>query len=156
MGIAFDFALAFAKAQLACGMVLPTQGKIFISVRDEDKPRVLGVAKRLHEVGLEIVATEGTQRWLANNGVPAEKILKIREGSPNVQDAIGASEISLVINTPGGRSSIGDSYYIRRAALDGKVPYFTTMAGAEAAAESIRMLARGELEVCSLQEYFGT
>lgn len=155
MGIARNFGLAFAKAQLACGMVLPTKGRIFISVRDEDKPRVLGVAKRLHEAGLEITATEGTQSWLVKYGVPADKILKIRDGSPNVQDAIRASEISLVINTPGGRSSVGDSYYIRRAALDGKIPYFTTMAGAEAAAESIGMLTQGDLEVCSLQEYLG-
>jgi carbamoyl-phosphate synthase large subunit len=153
MGIGQSFGVAFAKAQLAVGMRLPTEGTVFISVRNEDKTAVLPVARSLHESGLKLLATRGTEDWLRSHGVPAERIFKIHEGRPNIEDVIRASGVSLVINTPSGEDAVMDSYYIRRAALDCKVPYCTTVAGAEAAAEGIRLLRDERLEVRSLQEY---
>ena len=153
MGIDRDFGLAFAKAQLGGGMRLPGEGKVFISVRDEDKAAVAAVAQKLCHAGFQIVATKGTAAYFRNLGIPSEVINKIKEGSPHISDAIQNGEIAMVINTPTDAHSHADSYYIRRSALDYQVPYFTTIAGAEAAAEGIELLKQRGLDVCALQDY---
>ncbi len=153
MGMDSSFGLAFAKAQLAGGMRLPHQGRVFISVRDEDKERVSPIAQRLHGIGFEILATRGTAAYLQGRGVTVEVINKVQEGSPHIADAIRKGEIAMVINTPRDAHSHADSYHIRRNALDYQVPYFTTIAGADAAAEGIELLKGREFDVRPLQEY---
>ncbi|TAJ78251.1 carbamoyl-phosphate synthase large subunit, partial [bacterium] len=153
MGIDRSFGLAYAKAQLGGGMRLPQQGKVFISVRDEDKESVCPIAQRFHRMGFQIVATRGTAAYFQNHGVPAELVNKVQEGSPHIAEAIKNGEIAMVINTPTDAHSHADSYYLRRNALDYQVPYFTTIAGADAAVEGIELLKEGELDVRALQEY---
>jgi carbamoyl-phosphate synthase large subunit len=155
MGIDVNFGKAFAKAQIAAGMMLPREGKVFISVRDEDKNGVLPAARMLHDEGFRIVATGGTSRFLSGNGIPAETVLKVTEGRPHVADLIKNGEIALVINTPLGAQSKADSFYIRRTALVYNIPYFTTLAAARAVAHAISHLIREDLSVRSLQEYHG-
>jgi carbamoyl-phosphate synthase large subunit len=153
MGIDYSFGIAFAKAQLGSGMRLPRNGRVFISVRDEDKASVTPIAKKLHSIGFEIVATRGTAAYCNAHGIPAEVVKKIQEGSPNIGDQIKNGEVAMVINTPEDARSHADSYYIRRCALDYQVPYFTTIAGAEAATEGIEYLKQREFEVRALQDY---
>jgi carbamoyl-phosphate synthase large subunit len=153
MGLDHSFGLAFAKAQLGGGMRLPGSGKVFISVRDEDKANVTPVARKLHNVGFQIVATRGTAAHFAAHGIPAEVVNKVQEGSPHIADQIQKGTIAMVINTPTDAYSQADSYYLRRCALDYKVPYFTTIAGAEAAAEGIEFLKHQDFEVRALQDY---
>jgi carbamoyl-phosphate synthase large subunit len=153
MGLSSSFGLAYAKAQLGCGMRLPHSGKVFISVRDEDKERTAPIARRLHQMGFQVVATKGTAAYLQARAVPAEIVNKVQEGSPHVADAIQDGEIAMVINTPTDAFSHADSYYLRRAALDYQVCYFTTIAGADAAVEGIELLKRSEFDVQSLQAY---
>jgi carbamoyl-phosphate synthase large subunit len=153
MGIDRTFGTAFAKAQIAAGMSLPLSGKVFVSVRDEDKAGVLTSARLLHQSGLSIVATRGTAAYLTGNDVPCEAVMKIAEGRPHVADLMKNGEIALVINTPLGAQSKADSYYIRRTALVHSIPYFTTVAAARAASLAISELIRDELSVQSLQEY---
>ncbi len=153
MGMGSSFGLAFAKAQLGSGMRLPFQGKVFVSVRDEDKESVCAIAQRLHRLGFEIVATRGTAAYFQSRGLPAEMVKKVQEGSPNIAEAIKNGEIAMVINTPTDAHSHADSYYLRRNALDYQVSYFTTIAGADAAVEGIELLKEGELDVQALQEY---
>jgi carbamoyl-phosphate synthase large subunit len=156
MGMDTSFGLAFAKAQLGGGMRLPHQGKVFISVRDEDKEKVSPIAQRLHQIGFHILATRGTAAYFQSRGVPVEVVNKVQEGSPHIADAIKNGEIAMVINTPTDAHSHADSYYIRRNALDYQVPYFTTLAGADAAVEGIELLKTRELDVQALQEYQAT
>jgi carbamoyl-phosphate synthase large subunit len=153
MGIDSSFGIAFAKAQLGGGVRLPKSGKVFISVRDEDKASVTPVARKLHEVGFEVVATKGTAAYFETRGIPCEVARKVQEGAPHIADQIKAGDIAMVINTPEDARSHADSFYIRRCALDYLVPYFTTIAGAEAAAEGIVYLKQGDFEVKALQEY---
>ena len=153
MGIDASFGIAFAKAQLAIGMRLPKAGRVFISVRDEDKRSATAIARKLHAVGFTIVATRGTAAYLAARGVSADTVNKVQDGSPHIGDQIKKGEVAMVINTPQDAHSHADSYLIRRHALDYQVPYFTTMAGAEAAAEGIEYLEQRELEVHALQDY---
>ena len=153
MGIDDSFGIAFAKAQLGGGMRLPKGGRVFISVRDEDKPVAAAVAKKLHAVGFSIVATRGTAAYFAARGIPAATVNKIQEGGPHIGDQIKKGEVAMVINTPKDAHSHADSYQIRRFALDFQVPYFTTMAGAEAAAEGIEYLEQHDLDVRALQDY---
>jgi carbamoyl-phosphate synthase large subunit len=153
MGIDTSFGIAFAKAQLGAGMRLPKAGRVFISVRDEDKAAATAVAQKLHGAGFQIVATRGTAAFFAARGIPAETVKKIQDGSPHVGDQIKSGEIAIVINTPTDAHSHADSYLIRRWALDYQVPYFTTMAGAEAAAEGIEYLTQREFDVKALQDY---
>jgi carbamoyl-phosphate synthase large subunit len=155
MGIDTNFGKAFAKAQIAAGMMLPLAGTVFVSVRDEDKNGVLSAVKMLHDSGFRIAATRGTAEFLAANGVPAEVVLKVNEGRPHIADRIKNGEIALVVNTPLGAQSKADSYYIRRAALVYNIPYFTTLAAARAVSHAISHLTREELSVRSLQEYHG-
>jgi carbamoyl-phosphate synthase large subunit len=153
MGIDSTFGLAYAKAQLGGGMRLPKGGRVFISVRDEDKPGVTSVAAKLHRVGFVIVATRGTAAYFAARGIPAEIVNKVQEGSPHIADQIQNGEVVMVINTPTDADSHADSYLIRRSALDYQVPYFTTIAGADAAAEGIEYLNERDFDVKALQDY---
>jgi carbamoyl-phosphate synthase large subunit len=153
MGIDSSFGIAFAKAQLGGGMRLPQCGRVFISVRDEDKASATPIAEKLHRIGFEIVATRGTAAYFEARGIPTEVVNKIQEGSPHIGDQTKKGEIAMVINTPADAHSQADSYAIRRCALDYQVPYFTTMAGAEAAAEGIEYLTQREFDVKALQDY---
>jgi len=153
MGIDTSFGIAFAKAQLGGGMRLPKSGRVFISVRDEDKPSATAIAEKLQSIGFTIVATRGTAAFFATHGIPSEIVNKVQDGSPHIGDQIKKGEVAMVINTPQDAHSHADSYQIRRYALDYQVPYFTTMAGAEAAAEGIEYLEQREFDVHALQDY---
>ncbi len=155
MGADVEFGKAFAKSQIAAGNRLPVSGTVFISVRDEDKPAAAQVARRLAEEGFAIIATRGTAAFLEGEGVPVRPVLKVQDGRPNVVDVIVNGEVDLLVNTTQGVKAMADSYHIRRTALEYKIPYFTTMAGARAAVSAIRSVRRTELGVKSLQEYYG-
>jgi carbamoyl-phosphate synthase large subunit len=154
MGLDTDYALAFAKAQLGAGVDLPRSGTLFVSVRDEDKAAVLPSVQRLAGIGFKVLATSGTARFLRENGVEAEKINKVLEGRPHIEDAIRNRQVQIVFNTTDGQKAVSDSKSLRRATLMQKVPYYTTMAGAAAVAEAIAALKAGSLEVRPLQSYF--
>ena len=147
------FARAFAKSQLAGGTLLPASGAVFVSVKDADKAFVLEPVRILADRGFKIVATAGTAAYLREQGVEATSVKKVLEGRPNIVDMIKNGEIQLVFNTTEGRQSLQDSFSLRRTALMGKVPYFTTTAGALAAAQAITAVAAGALEVRPLQSY---
>jgi carbamoyl-phosphate synthase large subunit len=153
MGLDRDFALAFAKSQLGAGVALPAGGKVFISVKDRDKPTLVPIARALVALGFEIVATETTQRVFIAAGIPAKRINKVLEGHPHIVDAMIDGEIQLVINTTEGAQAIADSFSLRRTALTNSIPYYTTVAGARAAVAAIEALRRGSLEVAPLQSY---
>jgi carbamoyl-phosphate synthase large subunit len=152
MGIAYDYPTAFGKAQAAAGAELPTDGTVFITVTDSDKPAATQLAASLHDLGFDIVATGGTAQAIRRMGVPVERLNKISEGSPNVVDRIESGDVDLVINTPTGSGARSDGYEIRRAAVARGIPCITTMTGATAAQRAIRALRQGEPEVRSLQE----
>jgi len=154
MGLDGDFSLAFAKAQLGAGVDLPRRGTLFVSVRDEDKSLVLQPVKQLLELGFNIMATGGTQRFLLENGIKANRINKVLEGHPHIEDAIRNRQVHIVFNTTDSGSAVSDSKSIRLAALLQKVPYYTTLAGAVAVAAAIAALNAGSLEVRPLQSYF--
>jgi carbamoyl-phosphate synthase large subunit len=154
MGISNEYGIAFAKSQIAAGNVLPTSGKVFISVKDADKPKAAEIARKLANIGFKIAATKGTCIHLINNNVPAEFVLKVNEGRPNVVDAIINGELDLIINTTIGKQAITDSFSIRRTALDRKVPYFTTMRGAKATADAIEALKKHKVGVKPVQQYY--
>ncbi|AZO81132.1 MULTISPECIES: carbamoyl-phosphate synthase large subunit [unclassified Bosea (in: a-proteobacteria)] len=154
IGLDRSFDVAFAKSQLGAGSKVPIKGTVFVSVRDEDKPRILPAMAMLAELGFQVVATGGTLRLLQEHGIRASKINKVLEGRPHVVDAIKNGEIQLVFNTTDGPQALADSRSLRRAALLHKVPYYTTLAGAIAAAEGIKAYCSGDLEVRSLQSYF--
>ena len=154
MGLDRSFEIAFAKSQLGGGTRVPRKGTVFVSVRETDKTRILDAVKLLAAVGFKVLATGGTQRYLADNGVPAERINKVLEGRPHIVDAITNGEIQLVFNTTEGPQALADSRSLRRAALLHKVPYYTTLSGAVAAAQGIRAYLGGDLEVRTLQSYF--
>jgi carbamoyl-phosphate synthase large subunit len=156
MGVDSCFAMAFAKAQFAAGTLLPIKGKAFVSVRDRDKAALLPIARRLVENDFTLIATRGTAAYLRNAGLQAETVNKVIEGSPHIVDALRAGAIALVMNTTEGAQSVADSFPIRRSALECRVPYFTTIAAAEAAAEGIIRLRQGLLGVRPLQEYHQT
>ncbi|MBB3996324.1 carbamoyl-phosphate synthase large subunit [Aureimonas pseudogalii] len=156
MGLDTDFALAFAKSQLGASVDLPREGTLFVSVRDADKQGMLAAVRRMVELGFRVSATEGTQRFLAENGVHADKVNKVLEGRPHIEDAIRNRQVQIVLNTTEGAKALSDSRSLRRAALMHKVPYYTTLAGMKAAAEAIGALKAGSLEVRSLQSYFLT
>ncbi len=153
MGIDYDFGLAYYKAQLGAGMKLPTEGRVFISVKDKDKPKILPVAKKLKELGFEILATDGTARFLKKHGIDAKVVLKVSQGRPNVVDAIINREIDLIINTPSGKKGRSDGYAIRRAAVDYNVPYITTVSGGNAAVLGIEAIKKAKMTIKCIQEY---
>ncbi len=156
MGIARDFPTAFAKAQAAAGLPLPSGGTAFITVTDSDKARVGGVAQLLHDNGFRIVATSGTAEAIERMGVPAERLNKIGEGSPHVLDWIERGDVDLVVNTPTGFGARTDGYEIRRAAVRHGIPCLTTIAAGDSAARAIARAQRdGEPTVLCLQELHG-
>ncbi|BBA69800.1 carbamoyl-phosphate synthase large subunit [Geobacter sulfurreducens] len=155
MGIGPDFATAFAKAQLGANVRLPRSGKVFISLHDADKKHIVESAKKLYNAGFRLVATRGTAAYLKEKGVEVEVINKVLEGRPHVVDAIKNGEICMVLNTTQGAQAVADSFSIRREALMHNVAYFTTVAGANAAAGGIVAMLEGELDVKPLQEYLG-
>ena len=154
IGLDAGFGVAFAKSQLGSGTAVPRTGTVFVSVRDDDKPRVLPTIRLLSDLGFTILATGGTQRYLADEGIPTHRINKVLEGRPHIVDSIKNGDIALVINTTEGAGALSDSRSLRRAALLHKVPYYTTLAGAMAAAEGIKAYLEGDLQVRALQEYF--
>ncbi len=153
MGLADSFGMAFAKAQIAADGSLPLAGGIFVTVNDSDKPTVLPIARRFHEMGFRLTATEGTARYLRTRGVPAERVAKVHEGRPNAIDLIVSGDVQLLINTPLGKFTQADDYAIRRAALMHRVPYTTTMSAASAACDAIIALRSRTGSVRSLQEW---
>jgi carbamoyl-phosphate synthase large subunit len=154
IGLDSSFGVAFAKSQLGASAKVPASGKVFVSVRDDDKDRLLPSIRMLVELGFTMTATGGTQRYLEEKGVPSQRINKVSEGRPHIVDAIKNGDIQLVFNTTEGAQALADSRSLRRAALLNKTPYYTTLAGAIAAAEGIRAVRDGELQVKPLQEYF--
>ena len=155
MGVDADFALAFAKSQLGAGTRLPQGGTVFISVKDRHKPLVSPLARRLIRLGFNLIATSGTQRVLAAEGIEVKPVNKVTEGRPHVVDAIRDGQIHLVINTTEGAQAVADSFSIRREALLNNVPHYTTLAGAEAAVAAIEGMAERAFDVKSLQAYTG-
>jgi carbamoyl-phosphate synthase large subunit len=155
MGLDLDYSIAFAKSQLGGGAVMPKSGTVFISVKDEDKPRILDAVKLMQSIGFRLIATSGTQRYFAEQGVTVEKVNKVHEGRPHIVDAIKNGQVQLVFNTTEGAQALADSRSLRRAALLHKVPYYTTLSGAVAAAQGIKAYLSGDLEVRALQSYFG-
>jgi carbamoyl-phosphate synthase large subunit len=153
MGIDTDFGRAFAKSQIGGGAKLPLGGTVFISVKDADKEFAAGPARQLVDMGFEIVATRGTARYLDAAGLPVRTVNKVLEGRPHIVDAMKNGEIALVFNTTDGAQALSDSASIRRTALQMKIPYYTTMAGAAAVALAIASLKSGSLEVAPLQSY---
>jgi carbamoyl-phosphate synthase large subunit len=155
MGIATDFPTAFGKAQAAAGVSLPTEGAVFITVTDTDKPAATQIAARFHDLGFELIATGGTAQAISAMGVPVTPINKIAEGSPNVVDLIRDRRCDLVINTPTGSGARTDGYEIRTAAVRHSIPCVTTMTGATAAVRAIAAKIEGSADVRSLQEIHG-
>jgi carbamoyl-phosphate synthase large subunit len=155
MGLDRSFEIAFAKSQIGGGSGLPKSGTLFVSVRDVDKPRILDAIRLLAGLGFKVIATSGTQRFLRENGIAAEKVNKVLEGRPHIVDAIKNGEVQLVFNTTEGVTALADSRSLRREALLHKVPYYTTLSGAVAAAQGIKAHLGGDLEVRALQSYFG-
>jgi carbamoyl-phosphate synthase large subunit len=154
MGIDEDFGAATAKAQMSASNALPVAGRVFVSVNDRDKnEKILAIVRRYFEAGFDIVATEGTARYLSSAGIPAARVFKVNEGRPNIVDRIKNGEIQLVINTPLGETSRYDEYSIGWAAIEHKVSIVTTLSAASAAIRGIERLKKGVLDVKSLQEY---
>ena len=156
MGICQDFGAAYAKAQIAAGNSLPVAGNVLLSVKDDDKPRAVGLARRLTDLGFKVVATKGTCIELIRNNIPSEFALKITEGRPNIVDAIINGKIDLIVNTTVAQQSIVDSFSIRRSALDRQVPYVTTIRGAEAVVKAIESLKARKAGVKPIQLYYRT
>ncbi|CCA93286.1 carbamoyl-phosphate synthase large subunit [Novosphingobium sp. PP1Y] len=154
MGIDTDYPTAFAKAQLGAGMRLPTEGTAFVSVKNSDKPYILPAVRKLVDEGFRIIATSGTQKYLADAGIPVEMVNKVAEGRPHIVDKIIDGEISLIFNTTEGWQSLKDSQSIRASALTAKVSIFTTAAASVAASEAIATIRGSQLEVRSLQDYY--
>jgi len=155
MGIDVDFPRAFLKAEDGAGTVLPASGVVFLSVRPEDKEALRTIAGLLSAAGFELTATRGTAEFLEGTGIACRTINKVREGSPHIVDALKAGEVALVLNTTSSPESIVDSFSIRRTALETRTPYFTTIAGAGAAAVAMVERASGALTVRTLQEFHG-
>src|SRR6201987_462616 len=151
MGVADNFGGAFAKAQIAAGQKLPTQGSVFISVTDHDKSSVADVARRFVDMGFKLVATAGTADIIENTGLSVERVYKVKEGRPNVVDLIKGDRIQLIINTPHGADPFFDEKAIRRAAVTARITTITTLSAARAAAEGIAALQRGEVRVQAQQ-----
>ncbi len=154
IGLDESFGVAFAKSQLGAGAKVPSGGKVFVSIKDDDKDRLLPSIRMLVDLGFRITATGGTQRYLEEKGVPTERINKVSEGRPHIVDAIKNGDIQLVFNTTYGAQALADSRSLRRAALLQKTPYYTTLAGSIAAAEGIKAYLAGDLRVKPLQDYF--
>ena len=145
------FARAFAKSQIGGGVTLPTSGCAFVSVKDEDKPFIVDAAKTLLAEGFSLIATGGTHAYLVEQGLEAKRVKKVLEGRPHIVDAMKNGEVQLVFNTTSGKQSLQDSFSLRRTALMMKIPYYTTTAGALAAAQAIGAIKAGDLDVRAIQ-----
>ncbi len=154
MGIDPDFTIAFAKAQLGAGTILPTKGNVFVSVKDGDKAMIVEAVKALIDTGFSIVATGGTADHLARAGLPVEKVNKVAQGRPHIVDRIKDGDIALIFNTTEGWQSLKDSQPIRASALGQRIPYFTTAPASLEAAKAIAKLSTHSLEVRPLQSYY--
>ena len=155
MGLASTFGMAYFKSQQAAGMRLPLSGKVLVSVNERERGSLLPIVQTLSDLGFELVATEGTYKYLLANGIAAKEVHKLNEGRPNVADLIRNREVSLIINTPAGRLSKIDDSAIRMLAIQYKIPYMTTIAAASATAEGIKEARNGDSPLRSLQEYLG-
>jgi carbamoyl-phosphate synthase large subunit len=155
MGLDADFAQAFAKSQLAAGNVLPTEGKVFLSVKDSDKEALIPLAKDLAEMGFNLIATGGTCTRLQESGLKVERINKVLQGHPHIVDAIINEEVDFVINTTKGAKALADSMSIRSQAVMHKIPHFTLLTSARAGIQAIHALKTREMDVKPLQAYFG-
>ena len=155
MGWAPQFGMAYAKAEQAAGDALPTQGTVFLSTHNRDKPALVPVAKRLLDLGFSLTATSGTASTLQEAGLAVEPVLKVHEGRPNIEDQIRSGDVQLVINTPIGRQAAHDDRYLRRAALDYSVPTLTTLAGARSAVQAIEALQSQAFGIHALQDVHG-
>ena len=154
LGLGGSYGGAYYKSQEGAQTILPTEGKVLISVNDLDKPQVVDLARGYYDAGFTIVATGHTYQLLIDNGIPAEKIKKIYEGQPNISDALINGDLAMVINTPNGKQSVSDDSYIRKTAIKMRIPYMTNIAAARASLEGImEMKIHGSHEVKSLQEY---
>jgi carbamoyl-phosphate synthase large subunit len=151
MGWDDDFGTAFLKSQMGCGVILPTEGAVFISVKDSDKTGVIEAARDLVELGFTLVATSGTAAHLEAEGLPVRAINKVNEGQPHIVDAMINGEIQLVFNTTEGATSIADSASIRRTAVARKIPYYTTLAASIASVRAISSMTSREISVRALQ-----
>ncbi|ALC13268.1 carbamoyl-phosphate synthase large subunit [Sphingopyxis sp. 113P3] len=154
MGIDSDFNLAFAKAQLGAGDRLPTGGRLFVSVKDSDKPRIIESVRRLAGWGWQVIATGGTADYLADQGIAVERVNKVAEGRPHIVDRIKDGDVQLIFNTTEGWQSLQDSQSIRASALAADIAYYTTAAGSDAATHAIGALRAHSLEVKPLQDYY--
>ena len=153
IGLDDTFAKAFLKSQIAAGTHLPLEGAVFISVKNDDKQKMIEPARALIEMGYKIVSTGGTAKCLQDAGLEVKRINKVLEGRPHIVDAIKNDEIKLIFNTTEGAQSITDSYELRRTALTHNIPYYTTTRGAISAMEAIKVLKSSSLEVKPLQSY---
>ncbi len=154
MGISERFSMAFAKGQLAAGVLLPVEGKIFVSVAAQHKMKVAGLAQRLVDMGFSLLATEGTAKRLAEANVPVEIVKKLAEGHPNLLDFLIDGDVSLVLNTPSGKGARTDEGQIRAAAVQAGVPCITTIQAAEAAVRAMEAIREEGMGVQALQERF--
>ncbi|HEX4186048.1 MAG TPA: carbamoyl-phosphate synthase large subunit, partial [Stellaceae bacterium] len=154
MGLDADFGRAFAKSQLGSGTNLPFEGRVFVSVRDQDKRALAEPCRQLLEMGFALIATNGTAQALIAYGLPVARINKVSDGRPHIVDLMLSGGVQLVFNTTEGAQAIADSFSLRRTALTNSIPYYTTVAGARAAVQAIKALRAGNLEVAPLQSYF--
>ena len=154
MGIDVNFGAAFWKAQLGAGQNLPSQGSVFLSVKNRDKRNVVFIAKKLSDLGFNIYATKGTGKVLVNNGIEIQFVNKVSEGRPHIVDMIKNGEIHFIINTPGGKDTKADGVLIRSGAVQYKIPYTTTLSGAQAVVNAIEMMKKGSIRVKALQDYY--
>ncbi|MCB1506590.1 MAG: carbamoyl-phosphate synthase large subunit [Hyphomicrobiaceae bacterium] len=153
MGIDRDFAMAFGKSQIGAGQAMPMSGTVFVSVKENDKDRIIAPVRELQQMGYSVIATRGTARHLSANGVQCRVVNKVLEGRPHIVDLMKNGEVALVFNTTEGAKALADSKDIRRTALLHHIPYYTTLAGAVAVTRAIRALKAGILEVAPLQTY---
>ncbi len=152
MGFDDSYGMAFAKAQVSAGNVLPESGRVIVTVNERDRETVTPMLRRLRDLGFELMATRGMHRYLTRLGVPVEMVYKVNEGRPNIVDHIVTGDIALLINTPLGKQSQYDDYAMRRAAITYGVPYLTTMSATSAAVDALIALRTTRREVRSLQE----
>ncbi len=153
MGIDSDFGMAFAKSQIAAGQTLPLAGTVFMSVMNKDKRHIVFIAKKLADLGFQIVATTGTAKVLAKSGIPITTVNKVAEGRPHIVDFIKNGEIHLIINTPSGKNPKADEVAIRTEAAAHTIPCITTISGASAAVNGIESMIQRGISVQSIQEY---
>jgi carbamoyl-phosphate synthase large subunit len=155
MGISYNFGESYYKAELAAGDRLPGKGTIFFSINDRSKGELLNEVRKLHAAGFKILATKGTAKFYNEHGIPSEMVYKVNEGRPNVVDRIKDMDIQLVVNTPIGKMTRDDAYYIRQAAVRYHVPAVTTISAAKAAINGLLYVKEmGELSVRPIQEYY--